>query len=289
MRILMVHGRAQAAFKPEDLVLTWTDTLKAGFVAAKQPWPSRVEIDFPYYATVLDAFAARAGLPTQADLVAKGAGGNAAYEQFMQSALDQIKDEAAITDVEVQAHLDPTAPQQKGIQNRWWFQAIVRAIDARLGAVTNFTIEKALTDVFVYVTYPAVRKQINAIIEAKLTAEPTIVIGHSLGSVVAYDVIMKNRAQLDLVKFVTVGSPLGIRAISSKLGVLQNPAGANGWYNAYDERDVVALNPLDNRFFPVTPSIKNYNSVRNSTDNRHGIVGYLDDPDVAAHVAAALA
>lgn len=288
MRILMVHGRAQGAFTPDDLVVTWTDTLKAGFAAANKPWPSGVEIDFPYYATDLDAFAARANLAPVSDVTAKGTASNAAYDQFMQSAVQQIRTESSITDAEVQSHLDPAAPQQKGIENKWWFQAIVRTIDARLGGVTNFTIEKALTDVFVYVTYPAVRKKINAIVEAKLTSEPTIVIGHSLGSVVAYDVIVKNRANLDLVKFVTVGSPLGIRAISSKLGVLQNPAGADGWYNAYDERDVVALNPLDNTYFPVTPSIKNYNSVDNETDNRHGIIGYLNDPDVAAHVAAAI-
>jgi len=40
--------------------------------------------------------------------------------------------------------------------------------------------------------------------------------------------------------------------------------------------------------FPVTPSIENFGGVNNATDNRHGIVGYLDDADVARHVLDAL-
>ena len=94
---------------------------------------------------------------------------------------------------------------------------------------------------------------------------------------------------MKLRKIITVGSPLGLRAISSKLGIAENPAGKDGWYNAYDERDIVALNPLDDTFFPADPAIVNNNKVRNKTDNRHGIIGYLNDKDVATIIAAAFA
>jgi len=88
---------------------------------------------------------------------------------------------------------------------------------------------------------------------------------------------------------VTVGSPLGIRAISRRLATpLVMPAGAADWYNAFDPHDVVALYPLDAANFAITPPIKNYPHVNNHTDNRHGIGGYLDDADVAAQIAAAL-
>ena len=86
-------------------------------------------------------------------------------------------------------------------------------------------IEKFLRDVFLYVTNREVARQINEIVEAKLTGEPTIVIGHSLGSVVAYNVVKKNQTRMKLRKIITVGSPLGLRAISSKLGIAENPAG----------------------------------------------------------------
>jgi hypothetical protein len=51
---------------------------------------------------------------------------------------------------------------------------------------------------------------------------------------------------------------------------------------------VVALYPLDNDNFPVTTAVQNYPGVRNQTDNRHGISGYLNDKQVAGTVLDAL-
>ncbi len=79
-----------------------------------------------------------------------------------------------------------------------------------------------------------------------------------------------------------------MRAISSKLGVLRNPAAQVGWYNAFDVRDIVSLNPLNDEYFPVDPGVVNNDQVSNGTENRHGIAGYLDDPNVAAQVAGAV-
>jgi hypothetical protein len=56
------------------------------------------------------------------------------------------------------------------------------------------------------------------------------------------------------------------------------------WFNAYDSRDVVALNALDDTGFPITPPVENKSDVANFTENRHGIAGYLADPEVAAKV-----
>lgn len=288
MRILMVHGRAQGGRLADDLSATWLDTLKEGFTLARNTWPQAIDIDFPYYADTLDRFAAQANLPTPTDVLTKGPGQNVQFEQFMQSALDEMQRKAGISEAEVGQEMDPNAPRQKGPQNWGWVHAIARVIDKRMTRTSTFTIEKFLRDVFLYVTHKEVARQINAIVEEKLTGEPTIVIGHSLGSVVAYNVINRNATKLELRKFITVGSPLGLRAISSKLGVLENPAGEKGWYNAYDERDIVALNPLNDRYFPTDPAIVNNNRVRNKTDNRHGIIGYLNDAQVAAEIAAAI-
>ncbi|MDZ4681096.1 MAG: hypothetical protein SH848_03125 [Saprospiraceae bacterium] len=55
----------------------------------------------------------------------------------------------------------------------------------------------------------------------------------------------------------------------------------NGWFNAYDDRDVVALNPLDKVHFNINAAVYNKNDVKNHTKNRHGIEGYLEDAEVA--------
>jgi hypothetical protein len=288
MRILMIHGRAQGGKDPENLRAEWIRTLEEGFESAGAPFPKNVKFDFPFYADRLDRFTAQANLPTPHEVVAKGQGKNLEFEQFMQSALDEMKNRSAISDAEVLAEMGKGSTQEKGIQNWEWVQAIVGAIDRKFPAAADFSIECFLKDVFLYVNKLAIAREVNKIIEEKLTTEPTIVIGHSLGSVVGYKVILENPAKLNLIKYITVGCPLGITVISSKLGLLQNAGGRKGWYNAYDTRDIVALNPLDNRYFPTNPAIVNYDGVHNQTSNRHGIVGYLNDAHVAQQVAESL-
>jgi hypothetical protein len=47
---------------------------------------------------------------------------------------------------------------------------------------------------------------------------------------------------------------------------------------------VVALVPLDGQTFNITSPIENKSDVLNSTDNRHGIEGYLADLVVAQQI-----
>jgi hypothetical protein len=85
----------------------------------------------------------------------------------------------------------------------------------------------------------------------------------------------------------TVGCPLGVRPIRNQFAPLRFPLPVKQWLNAFDTRDVVSLYPLDKTNFPVTPEIENYPKINNSTDNRHGIAGYLDD-SVAERILNAL-
>ena len=99
----------------------------------------------------------------------------------------------------------------------------------------------------------------------------------------AYSVIVRDTRRLQIPWFITVGSPLGTRAVRDQFRPLRYPP-VDGWYNAFDPRDVVALYPLDGENFPVQPPVENNGTVRNHTDNRHGIVGYLDDANVAKRI-----
>ena len=105
-----------------------------------------------------------------------------------------------------------------------------------------------------------------------------------MGSVVAYSVLTTDRRSLKIPLFVTVGSPLAVRAVRDQFRPLRSPAPVAAWYNAFDPRDVVALYPLDAGNFSVQPAIVNYGNVKYSTDNRHGTVGALDDHGVAERV-----
>jgi hypothetical protein len=287
MRILFIHGRSQGGKNPQTLKETWIKTLKAGFKENNSTLPDDISIDFPFYGDKLDEFTAQAALPAPDDVVQKGPGTNKEFEQFMQAALADMKTTKDFPDAEILKFAGPTDVQARDIQNWGWVRGIARFIDNYFTDTSDFTIESFLKDVYLYVSSPKVTAGINKIVTDMLTDEPTIIISHSLGTVVGYKVILENSNKLDLVKHITVGSPLGIKAISSKLGIPENPSKL-GWYNAYDERDIVALHPLDNKYFPAMPAIVNYSGVNNHTGNRHGIIGYLNNSSVAKEVASAI-
>src|SRR4030095_2756927 len=113
----------------------------------------------------------------------------------------------------------------------------------------------------------------------------------SLGTVVAYNLLRREGAAQGwkVPLLVTLGSPLAVEAIRRMLRPLQSIGCVVHWYNAMDERDVVALYPLDAANFGIEPAIENNTAVRTETTHRQGISGYLEDKDVAQRIHAALA
>lgn len=279
MRLLFVHGRSQGGKNPETLKGVWHEALEKGLHRAGLKLPSHVEVAFPFYGDRLDKFVADFELPADPAVVPKGSPVFDDYAAFRTEVAEEMRKRANISDAEVRAEAGEELPTEKGMQNWAWVQAIIRLLDRNLVAVSEGTIEVFLRDVFLYSRRKTVQTQIDAIVAKELTDNTTVVVGHSLGSVVAYNVLRSRAAKVPL--FVTIGSPLGIRAIRSSLAPLVNAAGKKGWYNAYDPRDVVSLYPLDEGNFNVDPAIENNGKVDNWTENRHGIIGYLDDPHVA--------
>ncbi len=119
--------------------------------------------------------------------------------------------------------------------------------------------------------------------------EPFVVIAHSLGTIIAYDVLREEASRsLQVPLLVTVGSPLGVREIQDLVTTpLQVPAGVGAWVNASDARDVVALDhTLRPEYEPpdrITDTL-----VVNSSANHHGIREYLAAAAVRDPVLALL-
>jgi pimeloyl-ACP methyl ester carboxylesterase len=195
---------------------------------------------------------------------------------------------AGISDDAVDAEYG-SEPAPRGPENWRWVQALVRVLDRYSAGISGKWIELFMRDVYLYTNRGGVRAEIDAIMGPTFTEEPAVVVAHSLGSVVAYNVLRTDRRSLHIPLLVTVGCPLAIRAVRSQFVPLRFPRpSVNSWSNAFDTRDIVALYPLDPANFPVSPAITNYNKVNNHTDNRHGIDGYLDNPIVTKWVLDAL-
>jgi hypothetical protein len=286
MRLLLIHGRAQEGKSSKIIEEEWMEALKRGVATAGFALPDGLKIDAPFYGDELLKQLQRYNLPPADGAATRGQIADE-YAAFLEDVAIQLSRDDKVTHREIEEEMGP-GPQPRGPENWEWVQAVIRIVDRRTPGVSNYSIGKMLRDVFVYVNDSTTRRAINKIVAAQLTNEPTVVVAHSLGSVVAFEILREHDGN-SVPRLITVGSPLGIRAIRDKLATpLAMPAGVKDWYNAFDDRDVVALYPLNADNFAIKPPIRNYPFVNNHTDNRHGIGGYLDDADVTYQISTAM-
>lgn len=124
---------------------------------------------------------------------------------------------------------------------------------------------------------------------------PFVVVAHSQGSMIAYEVLRKlDPAKYDVALFVTIGSPLGLPSVRSmfkrSIGKkkLPFPPCVRHWYNVADRQDPVALDgnltdDIENpgqRFSNLQGADVNTDSPRNP----HSGSGYLSNLHVRAKV-----
>ncbi len=154
--------------------------------------------------------------------------------------------------------------------------------------------------------------QVRELLKAPLrrifaAGERVLVIGHSMGSVIAYDALWelwheeKLRGHVDL--FLTLGSPLGMHYVQKRLlgadktGKQRYPGGIRRWLNVAAEGDLTALDPeVRDDFQPMldlglTERIQDkhdeiYTYFRNQQGiNPHRSYGYLVHPQIGKIVA----
>ncbi len=287
MKLVFIHGRAQQGKDPVTLQRVWEEALDVGLEKAALPKPKDLVVSFPFYGNKLDELVKMLDAPLVADVTTKGASQDTHEAEFRGELLAELAVNAGISDAEI-AEAGTAAVTEKGPLNWEWVQSILKVLDKN-APIGDLTLDAFTRDVYVYLTYPAVAAQIEAIVAKAIPQnEPCVVVAHSLGTVVAYRVLSALAGNVDVRGLVTVGSPLGLNSVRSHLGTLARPLGVKKWQNAFDERDVVALRPLNASTWNIAPPIENFDGVDNHTDNRHGISGYLDDGTVARWTADAL-
>jgi hypothetical protein len=134
-------------------------------------------------------------------------------------------------------------------------------------------------------------ERMRAVVRAAIAGidEPFVVVSHSLGTILAYDVLREEASRgLQIPLWVTLGSPLAVKEIQDLISQpLEVPAGVGAWFNASDFRDVVALDH-DIRPEYAPPDRCTDVMVTNSSPNFHGIREYLAAPAVREVILGAL-
>ena len=134
-----------------------------------------------------------------------------------------------------------------------------------------------------------------------------MLISHSLGSIIAYDVLTTGAANLSVDTLVSIGSPLGLPIIKSRIfaerkqdslpkGSLKTPDNIRRhWYNLADVRDKIAINyTLRDDFAENSAGIRPVDKlvfndyVYGDQKNPHKSYGYLRTPEMAAIISSFL-
>lgn len=289
-RLVFIHGRAQQDKDSIALKAEWVQSFQDGLRDGGLTIPiAETDIKFPYYGDTLRDLVD--GANEVADVIVRGTGATQTEQDFIRGMLDEVLKQTKVTQAELDAIVGAEVIQ-RGPFNWEWVQGILRAIDRHVPFASGTSIAIATYDVYQYLSNAVIADKINeGVLKAMQPGIPTVVVSHSLGTLVAYNLLKNRGATLgwEVPLFVTLGSPLAVTEIKEMITPIGHPKCVKKWFNAMDERDVVALYPLSKKYFPVTPQIENKTDVRNPTENRHGISGYLSDPEVARRIHAALA
>lgn len=286
-QLVLIHGRAQEGLDPSDLKKHWLDSWKTGLERNGLEIPlSDEDIRFPYYGdTLADLVDGEEG-DEIAEVIVKGDNAGEAERDFIRSIILETQERIGISDEQVDEANDEIV-NEKGILNWKWARNVIKAFDYYVPYASSTGISLATRDVYLYLKNPGFQNVVDSGVRSAFDAnKETVVVGHSLGSVVAYNLLRREGESLGwkIPLFITVGSPLAVMAIKDALHPSNAPACVEEWFNAMDSRDIVALYPLDATNYPDAQPIENKTDVDNETTNRHGILGYLSDPIVAKRI-----
>ncbi|MEW2387862.1 hypothetical protein AB0933_05815 [Streptomyces venezuelae] len=237
-RVVCVHGIGQQHVGERQLYASWRPALADGLTRAAAPPLAEKDVTCVFYGDLFRPPGRTLSVqdpPLDASDIAEG---------LESELLLQWWAEAARTDTAV---LPPDARTLARTP-----RAVQRALNAlsRSRFFADVALRSLVLDlkqVRAYLTDPAVRVEVQRRVAAAVTDDTRVVVGHSLGSVVAYEALCAH-PEWPTRALLTLGSPLGIRHLvfdRLRVGVDGRPGDWPGrvehWTNIADAGDVVAL------------------------------------------------
>lgn len=304
-RVVFVHGVGKQYLSEDSLVRDIVPELRGGVrLALAEGEPATAGVAVPEPEDVAVAF--------YGDLF-RPVGTRADSESFQAADVESDLEfellmawwaEAARTDPQV------PAPDESGTRGTVGWAAshalrlktVRHALDALTGAeflrgVRDRVLIGDLKQVVRYLTDPDIRRRAQALVAAHITPDTRVVVGHSLGSVLAYETLCGAAARgedadVDVRMLVTLGSPLGMRGVVlNRLepapvdGRAVWPRNLRAWTNVADSKDIVAVvRELSPAFGPSVTDLV----VHNGT-HMHDATRYLTAIETGRAIAAGLA
>jgi hypothetical protein len=278
-KIVGVHGVGHQFSGEQTLLAQWLPALKDGLARAGHQLASDADLVCAFYGDLFRP-AGKGAMDPPFDA-------NDVDEGFQRDLLDLWWKEAARVDPTVR---EPEAGTKMSVPS-----SVQRALDALsqskfFAGLAERTLIYDLKQVRRYLREFEIRRVARSRIEQAFRPDTRVIIGHSLGSVVAYESLCAH-PEWPVSVFVTIGSPLGIRnLIFDALDPVPHdgngvwPRGIGQWINIADSGDVVALvKKLSPRFGPRVTDHQVNNGAK-----AHDATRYLTTRELGDAVASGL-
>ncbi|HEX7930831.1 MAG TPA: hypothetical protein VF470_08010 [Sphingomicrobium sp.] len=290
MRLVFVHGINQEKRRAPELEAEWTAWLRSAM-----PDPvvlDRAKVEMPFYGRQLGQAFKKGGIDIA---IQQGPGGPDQQELgFISAAMEEMAMSANIRGPAIIEEMNNASPQAiaQGTALGRRINAIVRIVE-RISPVHGKFVLPFVRQAYAYLRRPAVASAVDAIVTPHLEVkEPLVIVAHSLGTVVTFKhmrAMAQGGRKVQCPLYVTLGSPLALRAVSGQLGApFVKPPGVERWVNAVEPADNVTLGkPLDASTFCA--GIENIMDIASPKgQGAHDAQFYLKDPRIAATIEMAL-
>lgn len=270
--VVGVHGIAQEQLGEDTLINAWAPALRNGLrIAARPAAPPPIDFDLAYYG---DRFLSEAdqGLP-----VMKGpnhVAGNDLPGELSSAEVEFLQ--AVAADIPVDETKAPKGSPKVPDVLLPMTQRLCRRFDGWV--VVAFV--PLLLQVRLYLEDDDLAEDLRARVIEKIGAGCNVLIGHSLGSVVAFETLALN-PDLQVGTLMTIGSPLSMKTVATRLragrpaelgadGGAWMPGAVARWVNIYDKSDPVAGAGVACRLWSAAEDFE-----VNNGNEPHSIIHYL--------------
>lgn len=280
MKLIFIHGIFQSRFEEDVLFKKWVDNFKIGISKNKELDPKKLEkidIDFMYYGKLYEKYESKIPFTIL-------------FSEMIEFVKDLVK---KIDPLLVQSIQDDySISKSKNIDPDLILKKFIKIIQGKFPFVDSVLISSIAKETYLYFNCDEYRLKLKDQLLSLLDSE-SVIVGHSLGSVIAYDNLVRiahNNSNVN--KLITLGSPLGTdymkrRLVKSHPIEMPKSIKNNAWKNLYGKEDFVSLYPLDAKHFKTDPEIKNQ-EVETDEKKPHNITGYLSNKDVATEIYKSL-
>ena len=293
--IWLIHGINNEGNSKKLIEKNWVESINIGASGLGKLLPDRIEFKAAFYGDVLHEETMNW---TAFGSSAKPMSASSNAQDFVDIRIGDFYKEyqhaAGITDQQVEKYLDyednlSSRSMAGGIHKRW-IKALARAMEDLIPSHGKYLARYFLAQALSYLYKPGVKDKIDNLVYDQLfnnieNSKKYIIISHSLGTVIMYDLLRKTHSTFKTPLFMTLGSPLGIKIIKKRIGPpLICPTNADNWVNISDQEDFIALETELNGDTFGCDSISNISDIDNGDNDAHSIIEYLKHPKVIGEI-----